>query len=95
MLKSKHDAISSFKVVVQSVVIPSGFRVERLRVDKGGDFISKMFQSTCLQTAVLTEYAITNTRQQFGTSERVGRTLAAIVRYMLAGGGLPKFLWGE
>ena len=95
LLKSKHDDLSSFQVFVQTVVIPSGFRVERLRVDKGGDFISKMFQSTCLQTAVLTEYAITNTRQQFGTSERVGRTLAAVVQCMLADGGLPKFLWGE
>ena len=32
--KSRHDALSSFKVFVQSVVIPSGFRVEGLGVDK-------------------------------------------------------------
>ena len=31
-LKSKHDALSSFKVSVQFVAIPSGFRVEQLRV---------------------------------------------------------------
>ena len=36
LLKSKHDALSSFQVFVQSMVIPNGFRVERLRVDKGG-----------------------------------------------------------
>ena len=28
LLKSKHDALSSFQAFVQSVVIPSGFRVE-------------------------------------------------------------------
>ena len=27
LLKPKHDALSSFQVFVQSVVIPSGFRV--------------------------------------------------------------------
>ncbi|CAN0549652.1 unnamed protein product, partial [Laminaria digitata] len=49
LLKSKHDALSSFQVFVQSVVIPSGFRVERLRMDKGGEFISKEFQDYCFQ----------------------------------------------
>ena len=72
---SKHDALSSFQVFVQSVVNPSGFRVERLRVDKGGEFISKEFQDYCLQTGVSLEYASTNTPQQIGMSERVGRTL--------------------
>ena len=63
LLKSKHDDLSSFQVFVQTVVIPSGFRVERLRVDKGGEFISKEFQDYCLQTGVSLEYASTNTPQ--------------------------------
>ena len=33
--------------------------------------------------------------QQVGMSEAVGRTLEAMVRCMLAGSGLSKFLWGE
>ena len=41
------------------------------------------------------EYASTNTPQQIGMSERVGRTLAAMVRCMLDDSGLPKFFWGE
>ena len=75
MLKSKHDALSSYQVFIQSVMIPRGFRVERLRVEKGGEFISKEFQDYCLQTGVSLEYASTNTPQQIGMSERVGRTL--------------------
>ena len=94
LLKSKHDALSSFQVFVQSMVIPNGFRVERLRVDKGGGFI-KEFQDDFLQTGVSFEYASIITPQQIGMSERIGRTLAAMVRCMLADGGLPKFLWGE
>ena len=62
-LKSKHDDLSSIQIFVQSVVIPSGFRVERLRVDKGGELISKEFQDYCLQTGVSIEYASTNTPQ--------------------------------
>ena len=95
MLKSRYDALSSFQVFVQYVVILSGFRVERLKVIKGGEFISKDFQDYCLQTGVSLEYASTNTPQQIGMSERVGRTLGAMVRCILADSRLPKFLWGE
>ena len=95
LLKSKHDALTSFQVFVQSVAIPSGFRVERLRVDKGGEFVRKEFQGCCPQTGVSLEYASTNTSQQIGTSERFERILAAMVRCMLADSGLPKFLWAE
>ena len=79
-------------VFVQYLVIPSGFHIERLMVDKGGKFISKELQGYCLQRGVSREYASTNTPQQISMSERVGRPLAAIVRCMLADSGLPKFL---
>ena len=95
MLKSKHGALTSFQVFVQSVVIPSGFRVERLSVDKGGEFVSKDFQGYCLQTGLSLEFASTNTPNQIGMSERVGRTVAAMVRCVLADSGLSKFLRGE
>ena len=76
------------------MVIPRGFRVERFRVDKGGEFISKKFQDYFLQTGVSLEHVSANKPQQIGMSERGGRTLAATVRCMLAESGLPKFLWG-
>ena len=77
------------------MVIPSGVRLERLRADKGGEFIGSGFKDYCTQTGVLLKYASTNTPQQIGMSERVGGTLAAMVRCMLADSGLPMFLWGE
>ena len=95
MLKSRHDALSSFKVFVLHVVIPSRFRVERLRVDKERKFSSKEFPDYCLQTGVSLEYASTNTPQQIGMSERVERTIAAMVRCIFADSGLPKFVWEE
>ena len=94
MLKSKHDALSSFQVFVQSLVVPSGFRVERLRVRKGRELISTEFQGHCLQTGVSLENASTNTPQQIGMSAHRS-TIAVMVPYMLAESGLPKFLWGE
>ena len=74
------------------MVIPSGFHVERLGVDKGSEFISMEFQDYCLQTGVSLEHASTNTPQQIGMSERAGRTLAPMVRCMLADSGLLKIV---
>ena len=39
------------------------------------------------------QFAATNTPQQIGVSERVRRTLCAMVRCMLIGSRLPPFLW--
>ena len=90
LLMSKDGALHAF----QSIVIPSGVRVERLRSDKGGEFISNHFKDYCTQTDVLLEYASINTPQKIGMSKRVGGTLAAMVRCMLADSELPTFLWG-
>ena len=94
-LKSKDGAFHAFQSFVQSIVIPSGVCVERLRADKGGEFIGNNFEDYCTRMGVLLEYASTNTPQQIGMSERVGGTLATMVRFMLADSGLPTFLWRE
>ena len=95
LLKSKDGALHALQSFVQSMAIPRGVRVERLRADKGGEFVGNGFKDYCTQTGLLLEYASTNTPQQIGISERVGRTLAAMVRCMLADSGLPMFIWGE
>ena len=95
LLKSKDGALHAFQSFVQSMVIPTWVCVERLRADKEGEFIGNDFKDYCTQTRVLLEYASTYTPQKISMSERVGGTLAAMVRCMLADSGLPTFLWGE
>ena len=94
LLESKGDALDSSQSFVQSVVIPSGSRVERLGVNKGDEYISNEYKGYCLRKGVSLKYASTNTPQQIGMSERFGRTLAAMARCLLADSGLPRFLWG-
>ena len=95
LLMSKDDALSSFQSFVQSMVIPRDSRVERLRADKAGEFISNEQKDYCLQTELSLAYASINVPQQINLSERVGRTLVAMVRCLLADSALTWFLWGE
>ena len=72
-----------------------GFCMGRLRADKGGDLTEKGSQTYCFQNGVSLEFASTNTPRQIVMFDRVGRTLAAVVRCILADSGLPMILWVE
>ncbi|CAN0421397.1 unnamed protein product, partial [Scytosiphon promiscuus] len=95
LLKTKADAVDSLQLFNQHVVIPSGYRLARIRGDRGGEFTGQAFRSYCQEIGSELEFAATNTPQQIGANERAGRTLASMVRCMLADSGLPHFLWGE
>ena len=95
LLCSKDQALASLQAYVTSTVIPFSSRIVRFRADKGGEYTGKDFQAYCLETGIKQEFAATNTPQQIGVSERVGRTLCAMVRCLLVDSGLPPNLWGE
>ena len=95
MLENKSCAFDSFRLFVTSTVNPCGGRVIRWRADKGGEYTSEPLKQYCLETGITQEFVTTNTPQQNGVSERVGRTLCNIVRCLLVDSGLPPKLWGE
>ena len=75
LLKSKDGALHAFQSFVQSMVIPSGFRVERMGADKGGGFVGNDFKDYCTQTGVLLEYAALTRRSKLACpSESEGRS---------------------
>ena len=94
-LKEKNSAVDTVQLNNQAVVIPTRLRLERLRADKGGENTGAAFRKYCLDVGIKLEFASTNTPQQIGANERLGRTLAGMVRCLLSDSGLPPFLWGE
>ena len=76
-------------------MVPQRTRLIRLRAEKGTEFTSCEFRQYCLDIGVKLEFASPNTSQQIGSNQRAGRTIAGIVRCLLADSGLPYFLWGE
>ena len=76
-------------------MIPSGYRLERVKADKGSEFTSAEFRQYCREVGIKLEFASPNTPQQIGDNERAGKTIVGIVRCLLADSGLPNKLWGE
>ena len=57
--------------------------------------MSSAFKRYCRDTDIKLEFGSPNSPQQIGANERVGRTIAVVVRCLLADSGVPKFLWGK
>ncbi|CAM9870618.1 unnamed protein product, partial [Sphacelaria rigidula] len=89
LLETKDGALHEFLSFIQSMVILGRVRVERLRADKGAEYIGNDFRTCCRKIGISLEFVSTNTPQQIGQSERVGRRLAAMVRCMLTDSGVP------
>ncbi|CAB1110927.1 unnamed protein product [Ectocarpus sp. CCAP 1310/34] len=96
LIRSKDEAINTLDRFIQDIVIPNGFRLERLRNDNGGEYSSEYYRDFCKTIGIVQEFTVPATPQQNGIiSERAGRTLMNIVRCLMHGGKLPEFLWGE
>ncbi|CAN0317868.1 unnamed protein product, partial [Scytosiphon promiscuus] len=95
LLKSKAEAIESLHLYNMTVAVKLGLRIQRLRADKSGEYISKEFKKLCVNSGITLEYTATATPQQNGVSERDGRTLSTIVRCLLKDGNFPRNMWGE
>ena len=95
LLKEKNSAVDTVQLYNQAVVIPSGLRLERLRADKEGENRGEAFRKYCLHVGIKLEFASTNTPQQIGANERLGRTLAGMVHCLLFDSGLPSFFVGR
>lgn len=63
--------------------------------ETGGEFTRKAFRQYCRELGAKLEFAATNTPEWVGANELAVRTLASMVRCLLADSGLPHFLWRE
>ena len=95
LIQTKREAEDTIQLYVKSLVAPLGYRIVRLRTDRGTEYTGSAFREYCRQTAIQLEFAATNTSSQIGVNERIGRTLAGMTRSLLLDSGLPKYLWGE
>ena len=95
LIRTKDEAIDTLERFIDDIVIPNGFRLERLRSDCGGEYTAEYYKKFCKTIGIVQEFTAPATPQQNGISERAGRTLMNIVRCLMHGGQLPEYLWGE
>ena len=60
-IASKDKALDTLTYYNQDYVIPTGHRVQRIRCDKGGEYVADYFRNYCKETGIQMEFAATNT----------------------------------
>ena len=94
LLCTKHQALASLQLFVISAVVLFGRRIVTWRADQGGKYTGEDLKEYYQETDITQQYAANKTPQQIGVSERVGRTLCAMVRCIRTDSGLTLF-YGE
>ena len=64
LVKAESDAIDTLKLFNQSLTIPTGLRLERIRGNRGTEYTARAFREYCIQIGVKLEFTSTNIPQQ-------------------------------
>ena len=94
LLKSKTEVAYSLHLYKQTVAVPLGLRIQRLRCDEVGEYTSSESKELYVNSGTTMEHTATGTLQQNGVSERDGRTLATMTGCLRKDGNFPRTLWG-
>src|SRR5271168_1025937 len=94
-IKHKDEALTKFKQYKSFVETQTGYKLKKLRVDGGGEFINKEFKIFLLDSGIQLDVTTPYSPSQNGIAERLNRTLVEHARAMLHAHNLPYFLWTE
>ena len=82
-LKKKSEALEKFKEFKASVENEFKMKIEALRADRGGEYLSNEFQQFLKECGIRPEFTAAYSPQQNGVSERLNHTLVEAARSML------------
>lgn len=94
-LRSKADTFNVFRKFKAFVELQSGYKIKRLRSDRGGEYTSNEFQQFCSDLGMERQLTIAHTPQQNGVAERKNRTICEMARSLMAEKGIPTEFWDE
>ena len=95
LLKEKSEAFSKFKVFKKRVEQETKAKIQTLRTDRGGEFVSNEFHEYCEESGIRRHLTASYSPQQNGVVERRNRTLLEMTRSCLKHMNVPNYLWGE
>ena len=95
LLKHKSETLNAFKQFKAWAENVTSQRLGTLRDDKGGEYMSKEFDTFCIDNGIQRQHTARNRPQQNGVAERGNRTMEEGVVSILFQSGMPTSFWGE
>ena len=94
-ISTKDKALTTLAKLMQDFFVPLGLRLQHLRADGGGEFITDYYRYRCKTMARIQQFSSPNTPEHNGLRERDRCTIMDVARCMLNRATLPKFLRGK
>jgi cell pole-organizing protein PopZ len=94
-LQNKSETLNVFKKFKALVELQSGYKLKKLRSDRGGEYTSNEFQEFCVKQGMERQLTIAYSPQQNGVAERRNRTICEMARSMLIEKEMPVRFWAE
>ena len=94
-LKSKDEAFNAFKRYKAYAENHLGSKIQCMRIDKGGEYMSTKFIEFMLDHGITRQYTVRARPQQNGVAERANRTIEEHVIAMLEESRLPPSFLGQ
>lgn len=95
LLKTKDQALESFKKIIARAETESDGKLKALRTDRGGEFISNLFTLFCNEGGIKHYTTTPFSPQQNGVVERRNQTVVEMARCMMKAMQVPSNFWGE
>jgi hypothetical protein len=95
ILKTKDQATEAFAKFKAEAENSLGYKVKRVRSDRGGEFLASAFKEICDQAGIKRQLTAPYSPQKNGVVERRNRTVMEMARSILKSMKVPGRFWGE
>lgn len=93
--KESSEVLSKFKEFKALVENQSGKKIEVLRLDNGGEYISEIFKDFCITVGIMREFFVPLNPQQNGVAEHKNRSIVESAKAMMHDQNLHTSFWAE
>ncbi|CAL8992988.1 unnamed protein product [Prunus brigantina] len=94
-LRYKSEVFSVFKKFKAVVELQSGYKLKKLRSDRGGEYTSIEFSKFCDDMGMERQLTVAHSPQQNGVAERKNRSIVEMAKCMMFEKKMPLEFWAE
>jgi hypothetical protein len=95
LLRTKDEALEHFNIYKTEVENRLDKKIKRLWYDRGGEYLSNLFDEYCKECGIIHETTTPYSPQSNGVAKRKNQIVCDLANALLQSSGMPDIWWGE